>query len=143
MARVRVTPEEFQEKHARRVKAALDDMRRGVQRVTEAPGKKAAAKKEKMRTKILEAIDSGKWEERVASVTLEEWQRAMVEKGVARVPQGIDGAADKIRAFAEQLLAHQERVLAEIEQMPDLTLEDSIARATHWIRKMSEFKFKR
>jgi len=142
MARVRVSPEEFQEKHARRLKAAVEDMRRGIERVQEAPGKKAAQKKEKLRQKLIEAIDSGKWEQRVASVTVEEWKSAAIEKGLPRVASGIDRAAPKVRDFAAQLLAHEEAGLAEIDRMPDLTLEDSINRAAFWIRHMAQFKRK-
>ena len=142
MAGIKVSPDEFVEKHARRLKGALDDMRRGVERVTEAPGTKAAAKAEKMRAKLLEALDSGKWQRRVSSVPLEDWKKAMIEKGVARVSGGIDAAAPKVRKFAEQLLSYESSVKGEIERMPDLTLEDSIARATKWIRAMSKFEFK-
>jgi len=66
MAKLRVTPAEFVEKHNRRTKAALEDLRRGVEAVTEAPGAKAAAKADKMRANLLEALDSGKWQRRVA-----------------------------------------------------------------------------
>jgi len=137
---VRVNASEFREKHARRTKAALDDMRAGVQRVTEAPGKKAAAQKEKMRAKLMEALDSGKWDRRVASVSLEDWKADMLEKGVGRVSAGLDRAAGKVEQFAEQLIAHENSLMSEIERMPSLTLEDSIARATAWIRGMSKFE---
>jgi ElaB/YqjD/DUF883 family membrane-anchored ribosome-binding protein len=143
MAKPRVTAEQFQEKHARRTKAALEDMRAGIEGVTEAPGAKAAQKADKMRQKLLEALDSGKWARRVGSVSLEDWKKQMLEKGVARVPAGIDGAADKVTAFAGQLLTHEEKLMAEVDKMPDLTLEDSVARATAWIRGMSKFEYKR
>lgn len=143
MAKIRVTPDEFVEKHARRTKGALEDLRRGVAAVTEAPGAKAANKADKMRAKLVEAIDSGKWQKRVGAVTLEDWKKAMLDKGVARVPAGVDAAADKTKKFAGQLLAHEATLKEEVDQMPDLTLEDSIARATAWIRGMSKFEFDR
>jgi len=143
MAAPKVSAEEFVEKHARRLKGALEDMRRGVERVTEAPGVKAAKKADKMRANLLEALDSGKWQRRVAAVSAEEWKAAMLNKGVNRVAAGVDSAHDKVRAFAEQLLSHQANLMNQIESMPDLTLEDSIARATAWIRGMSKFEYKR
>jgi len=39
----KVTPDEFVEKHARRLKGAVEDMRRGVEKVTSAPTAAAAA----------------------------------------------------------------------------------------------------
>ena len=138
--RVRVTAEEFQEKHARRTSAALEDMRLGVERVTEAPGALAAAKEKKMRQNLLAALDSGKWRRRVASVTLDEWKKDMLEKGVGRVTTGLERAKDKTIEFAGKLIAHQNAILAKLETMPDLTLEDSIARMTMQVREMVKFK---
>lgn len=137
---VRVTAAEFQEKHARRLKAALEDMRKGIDRVTEAPGVKAAAAQDKMRANLVASIDSGKWGRRVASVSLSEWQSKMKDKGIPRVSAGIDAAADKVREFASQLIDHENAVLGEVERLPNVTLEDSIVRATTWIRRMAEFE---
>ena len=143
MAGPKVTAAQFVEKHSRRSKAALQDMRDGVQRVTEAPGIAAAAKADKMRANLVASLDNGKWQRRVAAVSLEEWKRAMIDKGVNRVAAGIDASEAKTRQFAEQLLSHQAGLMAKIEQMPDLTLEDGIARSTAMIRGMAEFEFSR
>jgi len=137
---VRVTAEEFQAKHARRTSAALDDMRLGVERVTEAPGVRAAAQEKKMRQNLLAAIDNGKWRRRVSSVTLESWKADMLEKGVTRVTGGLERAKDKTIDFAGKLIAHQNGILAKLDTMPDLTLEDSIARMTFQVREMVKFK---
>ena len=136
----KLTPDEFQEKHARRLKAATDDMRRGVEGVTEAPTAKAAAKADKMRTNIVASIDSGKWAAGLNRVTLEDWKKKMIEKGLNRVAGGIDGAADKVKAFATDLLPHIDRGVDSIKKMPDTTLEDNISRMTTFIRHMSKFK---
>lgn len=136
---ITMTPSEFQLKHSRRLKAALEDMRTGVERVTQAPGAKAAQSADKMRSKLMEALDSGKWARRVGSVTLDQWKTSMTQKGIPRVSAGIDGAAQKTTEFATQLFEHENRVLEEVNRMPNVTLEDSITRATSWIRRMSEF----
>ena len=138
--RVRVTPEEFQAKHARRTSAALEDMRLGVERVTEAPGMRAAAAEKKMRQNLLAALDSGKWRTRVSSVSLDDWKRDMLEKGVGRVTTGLDRSKDKVIEFAGKLIAHQNAILAKLDTMPDLTIEDSIARMTTQVREMVKFK---
>jgi len=143
MAGPKVTAEQFVEKHNRRTKAALGDMRAGVERVTEAPGIAAAAKADKMRANLVAALDSGKWQRRVAAVSLPDWKKAMIDKGVNRVAAGVDAAAGKTRQFAEQLLSHQSGLMSEVEAMPDLTIEDSIARMTVWVRGMSKFEFNR
>lgn len=140
---VRLTATEFREKHARRTKAAVGDMAEGVKRVTEAPGKAAAAKEGKMKQNLMAAIDSGKWKERVAAVPLDEWQQKMLTKGVGRVAAGIDEAGDKVEKFASQLISHQNSALGKINAMPDMTIEDSVSRASTWIREMAKFQYKK
>ena len=138
----RLTPAEFQEKHARRLKAAVDDMRKGIEGVTQSPTAKAAGKADKMRTNIVASIDSGKWAAGLNRVTLEEWKDKMINKGINRVASGIDGAAAKTTAFAAELLPHIDRGIDTVKKMPDTTLEDNISRMTTFIRHMSKFKRK-
>lgn len=137
---VKLTPEQFQEKHARRLKGAIDDVRMGVERVTEAPGAKAAAAQQKWIAKLSEKSVQDKWARQVGGVSLEEWKSKTLNKGVGRIAAGIDEAAPKVIEFAAKLIDHQNRGLSQIDKMPDLTLEDSIARATTWMRHMSKFK---
>jgi len=143
MAGVRVTPAEFVEKHARRTTAAIPDYTAGVERVTEAPGKKAAEKQAKMKANLVKAIDSGKWGRRVAAVSLEDWKAAAGTKGAGRIASGVEGASGKVLAFAEQVLPVLARIKGEVDAMPDLTLEDGIARMTKQVREMAKFEFKR
>ena len=143
MARkIRVTPEQYQEKHARRLKASIEDVKAGIDRVQVAPGKLAAAKQDKMRARILASIDDGKWARRVSAVSLDEWKAAAKEKGANRISQGIDRAKPKVMAFAAELLAYEQSGMDKVAGMPDVTLEDSINRASTWIRHMSQFKRK-
>lgn len=137
---VRVTPQQFREKHATNLKASLRYMEAGVNRVTEAPGVAAAEAQDKMRANLLDAIDTGKWATRVQSVSLGEWKNAMIAKGIPRVAAGIDGAAAKVEAFAADLIAYENTLLGQIEGMPDVTLNDSVNRAVTWITSMAEFR---
>ena len=137
---IRITPEEAQEKHARRLKAATEDIRRGIDRVTESPTAKAAAKADKMLQKVSESVQSGKWAAGLRRVSLEEWKEQTRDKGVNRIAAGIDASADKVTSFFTDLFGYQDKGLAEIARMPDMTLEDSISRATAWMRYMSKFR---
>lgn len=136
----KLTPDEFQEKHARRLKASIEDMRAGVQRVTQSPTEAAAAKKEKFRAGINASIDNGAWERGLRRVSLDEWKDRMLTKGLGRVAAGIDAAAPKVREFAAELLPFQDRLKSTVDAMPDISLEDNISRMTSWIRGMAEFK---
>ena len=136
----KLSPQEAAEKHAARLKGATADIRRGVERVSEAPGVAAARKKDKMRQNLVEALDSGKWERRVSSVSLSDWQRSMTEKGIGRIAAGIDEARPKMEQFFGELFSHQEGLQRKVAGMPDLTLEDNLNRMVTFVRGMSEFK---
>ncbi len=136
----KLTPQEFQEKHARRLKASVEDVRRGIDRVTESPTAKAAAKQDKMLTNLTAAINSGKWAAGLKRVSLDDWKKKTRDVGVNRIAAGIDAAADKVVAFAEDLLPHIDRGKEKIKGMSDVTLDDNINRMTTFIRHMSELK---
>jgi len=136
----RVTPEEYQEKHARRLKGAISDITRGVERVTTNPCELAAAKADKMLAKLSEAVQSGKWANNLKKVSLDDWKTKMVNKGIPRISGGIDGAKDKVVAFAKDLLPHVDSGVTKIKKLPDLTIDDSINRAATFIRHMADFK---
>ena len=138
----KLTPEEFQEKHARRLKGAIPDIEKGISRVTSSPTAKAAAKVDKMRARLLAKIDDGTWARRLKGVTLEEWKTKAIEKGIPHIASGIDAAKDKVISFAGQLLPHIDKVKGEVDKMPDLTLEDSINRMATFTRGMSKFRKK-
>lgn len=139
MAPILITPEEFAEKHARRLKQSVEDIRLGVSRVTVAPTSLAAAKQDKMLARLQASVTSGKWAARLRAVTVEQWKMATIDKGLNRIAAGIDAAHDKQVVFAGQLLSYENTLLTTIEKMPDLTIEDSVSRATAWIRGMSKF----
>jgi hypothetical protein len=136
----KLTATEFQEKHARRLKAAVEDVRKGIDRVTENPCEKAVAKQDKMLTNLTAAVTSGKWAAGLKRVTLEDWKKNARDIGVNRIAAGIDGAKTKVIAFAEQLLPHIDREKAKIASMPDVTLDDNINRMTSFVRGMASFK---
>lgn len=140
MTMARVTPSEYREKHNRRTKAATEDMRRGVERVTESPTAKAAAKVDKMRTNLNAALDSGKWAAGLNRVSLTDWKDKMLTKGVQRVAAGVDAAGDKVEAFAAEFLPHLDAVTEKVKRMPDITLEDNLNRMVEQARGVAQFK---
>jgi len=138
----KLTPAEFANKWATRLGAATEDIQRGVNRVTDAPTEKAAQKADKYLAKVTAAVSSGKFARNLRKVSLEQWKTATISKGIPRVSQGAQAAKTKVQGFAEQLNAHQDDLKGKINAMPDVTLEDSINRATAWIRGMATFQMK-
>jgi len=136
--KVKVTADQFATRWGAGLKGSVERIRSGVERVTESPGKAAAAKSDKWHTAISSTATKDKWARRIGEMSLEDWQRAMIQKGVNRIATGVDEAQPKMVVYGEKLIAHQNTLLGQLDSMPDLTLEDSIARATSWIRGMAK-----
>lgn len=136
----KLTPAEFQEKHARRLSAAVEDVRKGIDRVTVNPCELAAAKKEKMLANLTASVNDGRWEAGLRRVSLADWKDKAKNVGAGRIATGINAAKAKVIAFAEELLPHIDAGQAALKTLPDITLEDNIARMTSFIRHMANFK---
>lgn len=140
---VKLTPPEYQEKHARRLTAAIEDVRRGVDRVTVNPCELAAAKQDKMLANLTKAVTDGRWAAGLKRVTLEQWKTKTRDVGANRIAAGIAAAADKMIAFAEELIPHINAGQAKLNSMPDITLEDNIQRMVTFSRHMATMKRKK
>ncbi len=138
----RLTPEQAADKLIKRLKGATEDIRMGVDRVTEAPAKKAVAAKERMKARLIEALDKGKWERNLGKYTLEEWKRDMKEKGIPNISRGIEKARDKLIDFYNQLFPYQDALKKKVEEIEKVDIEDSIRRVETWIRGMHAFEKK-
>lgn len=136
----KLTPAEFQEKHARRLSASVEDVRKGIDRVTVNPCELAAAKQEKMLANLTASVNDGRWAAGLNRVSLAMWKDKAKNVGAGRIASGINAAKAKVIAFAEELLPHIDAGQAKLTTMPDITLEDNIARMTSFIRHMAEFK---
>jgi len=139
----KVTEEEFVEKWSRRLKGATEDIRRGVEKVSEAPSKKAIAKKEKLIANLMKAFEEGVWDKQLEKYGLEDWKKDMTEKGIGRISGGVDRSKDKMREFASWLLSRVEAGQRKVKEMPDMTLEDKLRRIETFIRHMASERYKK
>ena len=110
----------------------------GVNRVTVAPGQKAAAAQQKWAQRVQAAQQ--KWATRVGQVTLQEWQQAMTTVGVQRVAQGAQAKQGKFSAFMQDFLPFLSAGVQRVEAMPSTTLEDNINRSIAMIRYTAGYK---
>lgn len=138
----KVTPEEYAEKWGRRMKGSTEDIRRGVEKVTTAPGVAAAKAQILMLQKLTEAINSGLWAARVSAISLEDWKKAFTDLGINRISAGVDAALPKQAAMASKLLAAVDSAAAKANAMPKGTIEDSINRMTTYVREMHKAKIR-
>lgn len=143
MPRRPMSATEAREKHATRLKNSVTEIERGVNSVQTAPGELAAAQSAKMKANLIASIDNGKWSTNVAAVTLTEWKRAMIEKGVPNIANGIDNASSKMEDFYGKLFDHIDRTQTAIDAMPTTTASQSKAKMNANFDRMSNFSYQR
>jgi len=127
---------------AKRLKASTAEMEAGANRVTEAPSAAAIRNKAKMKARLIAAIDDGTWDRMLAKYGLEDWKGDFIKKGIPRVSSGVDGAKTKSEDFYGWLLPHVTAGQNIVKAMPDITLDDNIARMTKMTRHMASKKYK-
>lgn len=135
---VRSNPQAATQKWVQGLSAATDRMNAGAMAVTKAPGQAAAAAADKWLQRVTQA--KAKFAANVSAVSLQEWQQAYTQIGIPRVAQGAQAKQAKVQNFMEQFLPYLARGVQTIDQMPSVTLEDGIARATAMIRYNSKFR---
>lgn len=131
----RVDAAGYAEKWAQRTGAASADYARGVRAVTQAPGAKAAAKKADYIARVNE--QANKWATKVAAVSLSDWQEMAATKGATNLSTGVQAAKPKMQAAAGKLLSTVDTVRNQVKAMPGGTLEQRLARATEFARRMN------
>lgn len=109
----------------------------GIDRVTVAPGQKAAQKKDKYVAGVTASQDL--WARRTAAVDLGSWQSA-AKAGVSRVAEGASRKSGKYSAAVGPVFAHMDSVLSRIDAMPDNTLDQRIQKSSEFQRGMAAYK---
>ena len=134
------TPQQAAAKWATRLKGASTEIRQGVEAVTDSPMEKAADNAEKWLNGVQQAYASGKFANRLRNTPISKWKTNTLDKGIQRIPAGVDNAISDVESFFAELLPFEESLSREIDNMPDVNLEDSINRMTAWARGMAEFQ---
>ena len=116
--------------------SATNKMQAGIQAVKTAPGQAAARQKTVWAQNV--AASQDKWAASVSKVSLNEWQTAMINKGLPRVAQGATQATDKFAGFMGRLLPYEQSLVGTLPARGNL--EQNIARAEQMMRGMSKFQ---
>lgn len=133
----KLTPDAAAAKWAANLGAATAGIRAQVMAVTEAPGAAAARQKTLWLQRVTASAD--KWARRVSSVTLQQWQDAMVNKGIDRIASGAQQAQPKMASFMQEFLPYVDSGVAQIKSMPKGGVEQGVARAAAMIRHNAAF----
>lgn len=113
-------------------------MQRGVAALQTSPGQSAAAAADKWLMKVTAAKD--KFARRAGSVTLQQWQAAMNNYGIARVATGAQQKSGKMQSFMSDFLPYLKQGVDQIHSMPRNTLEDGINRAVAMIQHNAKYQ---
>jgi hypothetical protein len=117
-------------KWVRNIGNATASITEGVNAVTQAPGPKAAAQVNVWLARIQQSAT--KWAQRVGSVSLGDWQAAMVA-GIPKIAAGAQAKQAKYLAFATKFYPHLAQGVNQVKQMQKGTLADAKARASFMI----------
>lgn len=136
---MRGTPQSRAEKWARRTSAAGPDWQAGINAVTDAPGAKAAAAADAWQQRLAEPTTKEKFRRNVGAVPLEDW-KSKTSNASGRFTGGAQAAQDKMAKHQQNVESHMETGLRQLNSMPNVTLEDRIARQVFWTRHMASYK---
>lgn len=128
------------DKWARNLGAAGEAIKNGVQAVTVAPTEKAASRADAYAAGVARAVADGKYQAGLRRVSLEDWKRAVLQKGLNRVAAGAVEGKGKMADFLTDFLPHVEAGQRMLESMPRGDLQSNIARAVAMMQHNSQFK---
>lgn len=135
------SPSEIADKQIRNVSSSTEAYRRGVQRVSVAPGQLAAAKRDKYTQGVMDNVD--KWAANVASVSLSSWAQVTADKGATRLAGGIQASRPKLEAFWTDFLPFLSSVQGQISNMPSDTFDQRLARMNANATALHQFRRRR
>lgn len=140
--KVSLTPQQITDQWSNRMKGSVSRIQTGIDNVTESPMQKAAAQQSKMINNLTQAVNSGRWAAGLNNVTLADWKNITKTKVASSLAAGVDNAKNKHLRFANYLVNTVNGALSAINQMPRMTIDDNIARATAMMRYMHDNAYK-
>lgn len=128
---------------ARGLTGSVQKIKESVNAMTENPMLRAAAAKDAYVSGVMEAAESGRWEDGLRSVDFQAWKTKTAEVGTQRIAAGVESAKPRVTQFMTQLLPYTDQVSRTVQQMPSGNLEDNIQRAVAAMRMMAQFRYRK
>jgi hypothetical protein len=114
----------------------------GVMAVRQAPGEKAAAAADLYLQKVQEAVQNQRYQQGCLSVSLSQWQKDMIEKGIQRMSTGATAAMPKFQKFLDFWLPICQQSSDAVAAMPSGTPSASRERMLKNFDILSANKYK-
>lgn len=134
---LRVDPTTAGARWAQGLGGASQKITEGINRVTQAPGQKAANNKQGYINGVNSSVD--KWARNVARVSLGDWQQAFLNKGVPRVAQGAQASQQKFVDRITPVFQYMSQVLATVDAMPNTTPAERDQRMLTFVQNMRRY----
>lgn len=132
------TPQQYAKNWARGMAGSGDKLRAGVQGVTENPAAKAAMAIDRQVQGVIRAAQDGTTAAGLGRVTLQGWQKDMIEKGIPRIAAGAATAEPKVAQFAAEFIPYLQAGMAQLP--PRGGLEENLQRASSMARHNAAFR---
>ena len=126
-------------KWAQRTQAAAQDYTTGVQNTDKDPTALAIAGGQRYIQRVTDAFNSGKWANGLRRSGKAGWQAATLAKA-GNFSTGVAAAEQKVASAFAPLLAYEQQLQSRVNSMPNVTLQDRIARANAWITGMASYQ---
>lgn len=136
----RKTAAQVAQKWSTNLSAATPQMTAGVQGVQTSPTQLAAANPGAYLAGVQNAVNSGKWQAKLNSVSLGTWQQAYITKGIPRVQQAATTDKQKVQNAFTPLLNYVYNARDQVNAtMPRGTLQQNIQRSVAMMQAMSQY----
>lgn len=126
--KINITPEQLANRWANGIQNSSQKIKDGVNAVTEAPGKAAAAQVELWMSNLQNS--KAKWQKNVASVSVEDWRKATIEKGIPALQNSVNMAKPKVQKNAEKLISTINSLMSTLPPK-GTTIEANLERVRH------------
>ena len=141
--RVSKTAQQITSNWANGLKQNIGKIQEGVNAVTESPMEKAAGQKDKMLRNLTSAVNNGRWEAGLRSVSLSDWKQKTTSKIQSSLSTGVDNAISKHQKFSAYMVETLNSILPEVAAMPNNTIEDGINKVATIVRHMANNPYKK
>jgi len=121
-------------------RVADKDYRWGVEHPERNPIEAALAANDKRIARIKESLDKKTWEKKMEKLTIEDWRKPALEKGVGRFPEGIEVARPKIDKFWRGWHPILSGIQSAVRALPEITDADREKRMIENLRRLKAAK---
>lgn len=134
------TAQQVAQKWAQRAGAAAQDYVQGAQQTDKDPTALAIAAIPRMRSRVLEAIDTGKVADGLRRSGRQGWLEGITGKGASNYSAGVSAAQPKVEQAFTALLSYEAAGQSRLASMPANTDAERDARALFWIQYMRGYR---